>query len=344
MCLNFITTALSLLPLLFVCVFSRTLTEKQVKCDYERCPTGKPNHINVHLVSHSHDDVGWLKTVDQYYYGARTKLQPAGVQYILDTVVSALIANPDRRFVYVETAFFWKWWQEQNNATKQSVVDLVEQGRFEFISGGWSMNDEAATHYNAIIDQMTLGHKILADNFGKCGIPKVAWQIDPFGHSREQAFLFTKMNFDGLFLGRVDWMDKTKRSKDKTMEIVWETTNEKFGGNLFTGILPNVYFAPKGFCFDDLCTDDPIIDDASSDEYNVDKKVFQFINETLDQSMNYFTNHLIMTMGGDFQYHSAHHYFKNLDKLIKYVNEEQNNGSKVNVFYSTPSCYLYSLN
>ena len=25
--------------------------------------------LNVHLIAHSHDDVGWLKTIDQYYYG-----------------------------------------------------------------------------------------------------------------------------------------------------------------------------------------------------------------------------------------------------------------------------------
>ncbi len=38
--------------------------------------------------------------------------------------------------------------------------------------------------------------------------------------------------------------------------------------------------------------------------------------------MSYATNHIIMTFGGDFQYQTALSYFKNLDKLIKYVNAE----------------------
>ena len=69
----------------------------------------------------------------------------------------------------------------------------VEIGRLEFISGGWCMNDEASTHYNSIIDQHSLGAEFLRDQFGECGRPKIGWQIDPFGHSREFASLIAQV-------------------------------------------------------------------------------------------------------------------------------------------------------
>ena len=40
---------------------------------------------------------------------------------------------------------------------KVTVRKLVDDGRLEFIGGGWSMNDEAAAHYTAIIDNMAFG-------------------------------------------------------------------------------------------------------------------------------------------------------------------------------------------
>ncbi|KAI2808071.1 Lysosomal alpha-mannosidase [Blomia tropicalis] len=131
-----------------------------------------PNKINVHLVPHTHDDVGWLKTVEQYYYGSKTYYQKAGVQYILDSVMNELIHNKERKFIYVETAFFWKWWMEQDYGMRNIVKELVETGQLEFINAGWSMNDEASTHYNSIIDQMSWGFYRLQTTFGRCGVPK----------------------------------------------------------------------------------------------------------------------------------------------------------------------------
>ncbi len=32
---------------------------------------GKAGKLNVHLVFHTYDDVGWLKTIDQYFYGCK---------------------------------------------------------------------------------------------------------------------------------------------------------------------------------------------------------------------------------------------------------------------------------
>ncbi|CAF1687273.1 unnamed protein product, partial [Adineta ricciae] len=123
----------------------------------------------------------------------RNNIQHGSVQYILDSIIEALVRNPERRFIYVEIAFFWRWWNEQSNDTRKIVKELVNDGRLEFISGGWCMHDEATTHYNSIIDQHSLGAEFLRDQFGNCARPKIAWQIDPFGHSREAASLFAQV-------------------------------------------------------------------------------------------------------------------------------------------------------
>lgn len=316
------------------------------KCGYESCHPVKDGYLNVHFIPHTHDDVGWLKTVDQYYFGTNSSIQLAGVQFILDSVVNELAKDPNKRFIYVETAFFWKWWVDQSEETQTIVKDLVASGRLEFIGGAWSMNDEAASNYMSIVDQFTWGLRKLNDTFGECGRPHIGWQIDPFGHSRQMATLFSQFGYDGLFFGRLDFEDKIQRLTNKTAEMIWQSSpNIGSSADLYTQVLYNYYSAPDGFCFDIVCGVNPIVDDIHSPEYNVEAKANYLINYLRYQEKAY-QNHgnVILTMGGDFTYQDAHYYFKSLDKLIKHINSKQASGSKINAIYSTPSCYMKAVN
>ncbi|XP_063975684.1 lysosomal alpha-mannosidase-like [Diachasmimorpha longicaudata] len=312
-------------------------------CGYAGCPKTQPDKLNVHLVPHSHDDVGWLKTIDQYFYGSRQEIQIANVQSIIDTVIQSLRKDPQRRFIYVETAYLWKWWNLQDAEVQREVRKFINEGRLEIIGGAWSMNDEATTHYQSIIDQSTWGFRRLNDTFGECARPKIGWQIDSFGHSREQASIFAQFGFDAIFFARLDWEDKAHRLNEKTAEFVWKSSpnlGEKV--NLFSVALYNHYSAPSGFCFDILCRNRTLDDQSENGSKYTERKIKDFYSYILRQASHYQTNNIILTMGDDFHYQQAENYFSNMDKLIRYTNELY--GKEVNVFYSTPSCYAKSLN
>ena len=61
------------------------------------------------------------------------------------------------------------------------------------------MSDEASTHYNAIIDQMSIGLRFIANTFGVS--PLVGWQIDPFGHSSFHATAFSLVSTTKITYG-----------------------------------------------------------------------------------------------------------------------------------------------
>lgn len=52
-------------------------------------------------------------------------------------MVEELWKDPERRFVYVEMAYFWRWWNEQDDNIKDIVRVLVNEGRLEFVIGAW---------------------------------------------------------------------------------------------------------------------------------------------------------------------------------------------------------------
>lgn len=297
--------------------------------------------INVHLIPHTHDDVGWLKTLDEYYYGSSNTIQNAQVQYVLDTVIDQLEKDPNKHFIYVEVAFFIRWWREQTPEKQDSVKRLVANGQLEFINGGWCMNDEAAPYYEDVIDQMTIGHQFLKETFNVT--IDIGWHIDPFGHSAAHASLFSQMGFNAFFFARIDYQDKDLRLEEKAMEMIW-SPNQASGDDhsIFTSVNYYHYEAPPSFCFDQNCDDEPIMDDPRLEEYNIDERAKTFVTYFKNMALHYRHADLMHTMGSDFQYSNAHKYFKNVDKLIKYINAHPEWG--VNIFYSTPSKYIKSIN
>ncbi|KAI3941298.1 hypothetical protein MKW92_019263 [Papaver armeniacum] len=319
-------------------VLSTTTLDPYVESKYIVYNTSQgivPGKINVHMVPHTHDDVGWLKTVDQYYVGSNNSIQGACVQNVLDSLIPALLADKNRKFIYVEMAFLERWWDDQSEEVRSTVKKLVSSGQLELINGGMCMHDEASPHYIDMIDQTTLGHRFIKKEFGVT--PRIGWQIDPFGHSAVQAYMLgAQVGFDSLFFGRIDYQDREKRKKEKTLEVVWRGS-KSFGSSaqIFAGAFPENYEPPSGFYFE-VNAESPVVqDNMKLFDYNVQERVNDFVAAAVAQANITRTNHIMWTMGTDFKYQYAHSWYRNMDKLIHYVNLD----GRVNAFYSTPSIY-----
>jgi hypothetical protein len=126
----------------------------------------------------------------------------------------------------------------------------------------------------------------------------------------------------------------------RALEWVWQPSQsfgdqyQTFTGELYGGGGDGDYGPPSGLWFDG--NDNEVQDDPRLHDYNLDDVVAKVLQDVSDQAQRYRTEHIMWTMGSDFCYQNAAHWFLNLDKIIHHVNRLQN---KVNLFYSTPTIY-----
>jgi alpha-mannosidase len=203
------------------------------------------------------------------------------------------------------------------------------------------MHDEAATHYIGMVDQTTLGHRLLKEEFGDAGIPTVAWQLDPFGHSATQAALLSaEAGMDALFFGRIDYQDLKLRVNESRAEFVWRASpslgvdTQVFAG--LSGSYGGNYGPPSGFNFNVDSSDEPIEDNEKLSTCNVKSRVDEFVKVAMWQANHTRGENIMMTMGSDFQYECAELWYKNLDKLISAVNKD----GRISIAYSNPAKYV----
>ena len=115
------------------------------------------NMIHLHIIPHTHTDIGWLYTADSYYEGKNPK---GCVECILDAVTSLLPLNPERKFSFSEMGFFKRYWSEQTPKKKKNIKALIENGQLNLLNEGFVMKDEACAYYDDIIEQLTLGNSL----------------------------------------------------------------------------------------------------------------------------------------------------------------------------------------
>ncbi|CDW71653.1 glycosyl hydrolases family 38 protein [Stylonychia lemnae] len=295
--------------------------------------------IQVHLIGHTHNDLGWLKTVDQSFTGTNEKQARGSIQMILDTTIHHLIKDPSKRFCYCEIKYFSMWWKYQNDEMKQKVKDIVKQGRLEFVNGGWVSHDEATTNYEDQINNMYIGHQFLKKELDYS--PKVAWQVDVFGHSTSAQRLFPDMGLNAVYFERIDGQDLQNRIQNKNFEMQWRPMFNHVGkqSQIFSHVLKDGYCNENYFGFDsrdDSDNDTAFIDNPDYDTFNADWKSQEFMKivQSFVQAQRH--NHVMISFGCDFYFQNAWQTFKSMDKMIKYINAKYSN---VSLFYSTPGYY-----
>lgn len=326
----------------------------------------------IHLVPHSHDDGGWLKTFSEYLDGARQDIQEASVGTNLDSVLGQLrlpqprrnasAATPptppratttqeQRTFTVAEVGFFRAWWRRLPKRQRRRVFRLVRLGLLEFAGGGEVQHDEACPHYLQMLDQTTRGHRFLAATFGASAVPSISWQLDPFGHSAAHAELFGSPSggHHAFIYGRSDWRDRQGRAARRELEHVWRPSLSFTQGSadvLALAYSSGNYGPPPGLDWNwGTSPNGPIIDDPKSPDYNGDAflKTFDEAARASFASASRGSSHALWMMGSDFTYAAAAHYYRNMDRLVRLVNGRAAQGGEAaayRVVYSTPGRYL----
>lgn len=200
-----------------------------------------------HFIPHSHEDLGWLLDIDQYY---DTK-----VKSILSSVLEALESpnafNSNRKFVYAETGFLKKFINDSSQEKKkviERIKELIAAKKFEFVNGAMSQADSACPHYEDIIANYFYGMRYLKANFDS--EPQSAWQIDPFGHSKALLFIARKLGLKHAVVNRISDDEKDQRLKEQKMQFKWIYPDDSYS---IVHLSTNGYASPDGIVCDKWC-------------------------------------------------------------------------------------------
>ncbi|KAK7381345.1 hypothetical protein VNO78_33973 [Psophocarpus tetragonolobus] len=286
--------------------------------------------LKVFVVPHSHNDPGWKLTVEEYY--------DRQSRHILDTIVHTLTKDNRRKFIWEEMSYLERWWRDAPDEMKESFINLVKNGQLEIVGGGWVMNDEANSHYFAIIEQIAEGNMWLNDTIGF--VPKNSWAIDPFGYSSTMAYLLRRMGFDNMLIQRTHYELKKELAWHKNLEYIWrQSWDAEETTDIFVHMMPFYSYDIPHTCgpepaiccqFDFARMQGFLYEQCPWEQYpvettqdNVQERALKLLDQYRKKSTLYRTNTLLVPLGDDFRYinvEEAEAQFRNYQMLFDHIN------------------------
>lgn len=201
--------------------------------------------------------------------------------------------------------------------------------------------DEACPNYSDVLRNFEAGHSFVMSEFGVT--PKIAWQLDPFGHSSGLADLFAEIGFEATFFARINSVEESQLRLERDLEFIWKPTfvDDEDDGTHSDGhkeILAHKLFGhynPPKFINPNFVSGNP-----SGYEYSqlLNNSWFEYFTR---QAEAYQTNNVLVFWGDDFTHMYANSTFSYLEKTIKGL--EGTGKELFNLKWSSISEYLKSV-
>ncbi|XP_076234438.1 alpha-mannosidase 2 isoform X1 [Calliopsis andreniformis] len=307
-----------------------------------------PNRkLKVFVVPHSHNDPGWLSTFEKYY--------TSQTRNILNNMVTKLVEDRRRKFIWAEISFFQLWWEDQPKTTRNLVRRLIHDGQLEIVSGGWVMPDESVSHWIAQLTQLTEGHQWLKYNLDYT--PNSGWAIDPFGLSPTMPYLLKKAGLENVLIQRVHYSVKKRLAKEKRLEFRWRQLWDNEGSTeIFTHVMPFYSYDVPHTCGPDpkvCCQFDFFrlqsfgltcpwkVAPQAITKANVADKAALLLDQYRKKAQLFKTDVVLAPLGDDFRYTHFTEWdaqYKNYQMLFDYMN--QNEKLNVQIRFGTLSDYF----
>mgnify|MGYP000211547339 CR=1 FL=1 len=178
-------------------------------------------------IPHFHSDLQWWKSKEGY---------SEDVEKILLKSLKFLDRDEDFRFT-IDQVSALKPFVDSYPKKAEEISKYVDEGRIELVGGTYTAPDENIPTGEGLIRNFLYGRKYLKENFDVK--PKVAWEIDEFGHPYQLPQILKKSGFK--YLGFARGVQEDNESQE--LDFFWEAPD---GSRIMTHWLAGSYTAMLG--------------------------------------------------------------------------------------------------